>query len=586
MAKRQIEIGLKLEAGAKSSIESQIKSIKGKVKVALELDASEVSKIRNQLLTQKATMPVKIKLDESSVSSLKTKVRTIFQDAVKVRVEPENINAFKADTISSQIGTIQIKKIDASKAIAGVKSQLQSMMNALTVMPSNGGNGLAAFLGKDAIGAADGQAISLKQMTEEMARAKKAADKYKGSIKVLGDVNNEVSRSFKQAQKHLTGKELEDATRKYKWLQETSSVLSGKEYGESFQVSEQIKQLHSFREEMDNVVATHTEASARWKSQVEVLKTTSKSAESAFKSANKYLTGSKDLDKYTDQYLKLKDSAALLSTKEFGDSAEIKKVIADMQKYSAAVNQSVDAAKKAAGANKAQVASMQQVANLSREIQGVLSKNTRLKGTSYEYELKSMMSSLDAGGDSISKEAFNEYKVRYAQIQKEAAAAGKMGMSLASRMRLAYERLLSYGAISGVFYKITEAARSLYNNVVNIDTAMTQLRKVTDETESSYDKFFDGVSDRAKDIGATMSDTINASADFARLGYDIDTASSMADAALVYKNVGDNITDISQASESLTSTIQAFKEFGIEATDAMEVVDRFNEVGKDYCPAA
>ena len=93
---------------------------------------------------------------------------------------------------------------------------------------------------------------------------------------------------------------------------------------------------------------------------------------------------------------------------------------------------------------------------------------------------------------------------------------------------------------------------------------MTQLRKVTDETDSTYEKFFDGVSDRAKDIGATMSDTINASADFARLGYDIDTASKMADAALVYKNVGDNITDIGQASQSLTSTIQAFKDFGID----------------------
>lgn len=51
----------------------------------------------------------------------------------------------------------------------------------------------------------------------------------------------------------------------------------------------------------------------------------------------------------------------------------------------------------------------------------------------------------------------------------------------------------------------------------------------------------------------------------------------LANAALVYKNVGYGINDISQATESLTSTIKAF---GDETYDAMQIVDMFNEVGK------
>lgn len=45
----------------------------------------------------------------------------------------------------------------------------------------------------------------------------------------------------------------------------------------------------------------------------------------------------------------------------------------------------------------------------------------------------------------------------------------------------------------------------------------------------------------------------------------------------MYKNVGDGITDVSQATESIISTMKAF---GIEASNAMGIVDRFNEVGK------
>lgn len=66
---------------------------------------------------------------------------------------------------------------------------------------------------------------------------------------------------------------------------------------------------------------------------------------------------------------------------------------------------------------------------------------------------------------------------------------------------------------------------------------------------------------------------------FARLGYSIDEASEVADAAIVYKNVGDGIEDINAASESIISTMQAF---GYETSDAMLIVDKFNEIGNNF----
>jgi hypothetical protein len=48
----------------------------------------------------------------------------------------------------------------------------------------------------------------------------------------------------------------------------------------------------------------------------------------------------------------------------------------------------------------------------------------------------------------------------------------------------------------------------------------------------------------------------------------------MAEAALVYTNVGDNI-DVETGSQSIISTLKAF---GIEADNTMSIVDKFNEI--------
>lgn len=129
------------------------------------------------------------------------------------------------------------------------------------------------------------------------------------------------------------------------------------------------------------------------------------------------------------------------------------------------------------------------------------------------------------------------------------------------------------------FQKAIEIGKKMFETVTEVDTAMTELKKVTEEAESTYIRFLDNARDRSHGLGATVAETVNATADFARLGHGIADASSLADAAIVYKNVGDGIEDISVASESIISTMQAF---GVEAKDAMSIVDSFNAVGNNF----
>lgn len=167
----------------------------------------------------------------------------------------------------------------------------------------------------------------------------------------------------------------------------------------------------------------------------------------------------------------------------------------------------------------------------------------------------------------------------FLDIATNARLAGGEVETLGQKVKRVFDEKFAYGVLATLALYARRGIIQVYNNVVNLDTAMTELKKVTDETDATYNKFLDKAAERAQKLGATMSDVVSSTADFSRLGYSLDEATELADAAIVYKNVGDGIGDISEASESIISTMKAF---GIEAKDAMTIVDRYNEVGNKF----
>jgi chromosome segregation ATPase len=139
--------------------------------------------------------------------------------------------------------------------------------------------------------------------------------------------------------------------------------------------------------------------------------------------------------------------------------------------------------------------------------------------------------------------------------------------------------IATYFTGANLVYKAVARIKQGITYVKEIDAALTELKKVTDETDATYKKFLTTASQTAGQIGSTVKDFTNATADFARLGYNIEQASDLAKAASVYYNVGDDLANIGEASDSIISTMHGF---GIEAENAMNIVDKFNEVGNNF----
>ena len=127
------------------------------------------------------------------------------------------------------------------------------------------------------------------------------------------------------------------------------------------------------------------------------------------------------------------------------------------------------------------------------------------------------------------------------------------------------------------FYDVINVIRQAGEAVIDLNTNITELAKVSDVSVSSVYQDFQSYADISKEIGGTISDTISATADWSRNGYSLPDSKQLAEVAQLYKNVGDGI-DIDEANASLISTLQGFQ---LEADQAEHIIDVFNEVSNN-----
>ena len=200
---------------------------------------------------------------------------------------------------------------------------------------------------------------------------------------------------------------------------------------------------------------------------------------------------------------------------------------------------------------------------------------------SYQRELEQLIGKLLSGDMAADKfaDAFSGIQAKVKSAEGTIRSAGENTKTLGDRLKGLAEKFGAWLSVSQVIMQAIRAIKQMVAAVREVDTAMTELKKVTNETDATYTRFLDNASSRAKKLGASIADVVTATADYARLGFSIDDASALADTAIIYKNIGDGIEDITTASESIISTMQAF---GIEASGAMSIVDRFNEVGNNF----
>ena len=112
--------------------------------------------------------------------------------------------------------------------------------------------------------------------------------------------------------------------------------------------------------------------------------------------------------------------------------------------------------------------------------------------------------------------------------------------------------------------------------VRELNTALTEMRKVSSESVQTLKDYQVTTFSIADAVGTTAKQIQNSTADWMRLGENINEASESAKVANVLLNVSE-FEGIDEATESLVSMSQAYKDL-----DKMDIVDVLNNIGNNY----
>lgn len=236
--------------------------------------------------------------------------------------------------------------------------------------------------------------------------------------------------------------------------------------------------------------------------------------------------------------------------------------------------------------NKLTVSSLQ-VSKLDNSMLTWLNRNTKAAkefGSTIERLRGQLNTSFSTG--SLRQADYDNIKYEFDDIVQRANAMGLTGQTLGAQFGRAFSNISKYIGVSQIFYRGSQAVEQMAKNVVDVDTAMTSLYRVTDLTDEQYQKMYGNMVKSAKEYGTELTDIINSTADWAKLGFDPTTSQELANITSMYQHVTDLETET-----AVNNLVTAYKGFekqllnltGGDVAAAIEyVADIYDKLGNEF----
>jgi len=262
----------------------------------------------------------------------------------------------------------------------------------------------------------------------------------------------------------------------------------------------------------------------------------------------------------------------------FGNSGSMnaEQYIGNMRVLEQTINRVKNMTQTATASTK-QYATQMEVATLQNKMETWLLKNSKAT-KQFGSQINALISKLKelASQGNVDKSELNKLANSFKLVDQAAAAAGVKGKTFADSLKGALSSISRYISASTLIYSAIRAIKQGITSVVELDTALVDLRKTTDGTAKQLREFYYTANDTAKALGVTTKDVIQAAADWSRLGYSLKDAEEMAKVSSIFKSISPGM-DMEQATDGLVS---AMKAFDIEANDALDgIASKINAIG-------
>ena len=128
---------------------------------------------------------------------------------------------------------------------------------------------------------------------------------------------------------------------------------------------------------------------------------------------------------------------------------------------------------------------------------------------------------------------------------------------------------------------LTGALRKVYTNVVELDSAITDLQIATGKTREETTALVETYADLAKQLGATMTEVAEGADTWLRQGYSVEETTQLISDSMMLAKLGQ--LEAAEASKALTSAMKGYK---VEVEDALSIVDKFTAVDMEAAVSA
>jgi len=210
---------------------------------------------------------------------------------------------------------------------------------------------------------------------------------------------------------------------------------------------------------------------------------------------------------------------------------------------------------------------------LSNNIQAWMSKNTQAADV-FGAELRKIIAQL---GDNRDPAVLTKANAEFAKIQAQAKSAGLVTSTFAKSIKDVGLQVLGLGSAYQVIMKLINTIKEGVNTIVELDTALVDLRKTTTMSSSELAAFYRDANEEAKMLGTTTQQIIQSAADWSRLGYSSkNDATMMARYAAQFAAISPGM-NVDQATTGLVSVMKAY---GIQTDEVLDgVMSKINRVG-------
>ncbi|MCY8835485.1 phage tail tape measure protein, partial [Bacillus atrophaeus] len=167
--------------------------------------------------------------------------------------------------------------------------------------------------------------------------------------------------------------------------------------------------------------------------------------------------------------------------------------------------------------------------------------------------------------------------MQFREIQSNASSSSRQVSSFGEKLKQAFTGMPAYMLAGSALFGGVTALKSIVSQVVEIDTLMTNIRRVMDEPDYKFNELLQTSIELGDSLSNKISDILQMTGDFGRMGFDESELSTLTKTAQVLQNVSDLTPD-----DTVNTLTAAMLNFNIAANDSISIADKLNEVDNNY----